>query len=513
MSNGKHARKRRNRPRRRNKRGAPGTQRGDRSSTSTSTSPGSVDASTPVPSSAPTLPSSLAPTTMTPVDVEALQQTSGNRAVSQLLTAERPTPNKLTPDPERDRMLTEHLQGTGRAPGLGPGSGPSTKLPGKLREDVTSPEVKQTIEERASLKGKATELKTGAPSGSLRETLGGHGVYEGLKAFFGAEPTADTHDPTGMMQAVRLSVALGRSDEAKEFLEVARDHKNEVKRLMSNRPEDFEGLLVKAEFAAMTQLIRQELAAPSSALVGGPSGAHQFDEHGAHNSAAQMILQSIASGNPKTSWVSASVEQQAVQWAQDKVDAEVAQLAAGVTTGPDSINWKGDIAGAGQVIADNRGYPNVLDHWVGPRGVRPLDWATFVNDSETFRTTTQFRWFRRNGRRGGNLRVGPVFNSRIDVLTASGADAGIVGTLAGRKVKATAVNVPEPVRPMQYPLLTDPSTTFVQGGTYYHLNGAQWQQITLVQYDAGPPMTNFKAVFRKTNDPALAYKVYTAYPV
>jgi hypothetical protein len=233
-----------------------------------------------------------------------------------------------------------------------------------------------------------------------------------------------------------------------------------------------------------------------------------------HNPALQLILQSLATGNRKSSWISAEAEKKAVEWAEKKIRDEVAALAAGNLAGGDSIGWKGDIAGARQILIENASYPNANDRWTSPTGVRPMSWATFVNNSEIYRYPMTFKWYRRNGSVGGTKHLDAVFNSHISELPGTAAQAGITEpTLGRRKVRVTSNPLPaEPPRPHPWPMLTDPTTDFTQGQTYLHNQGGQWMTVTLAEYDDAPAVTTFKAVFRKTTDPQLTYKVYTAYP-
>jgi hypothetical protein len=435
---------------------------------------------------------------------EHLQGTG--RAASPL-SEERSTPGQLKDDPKRDSMLTEHLEGTGRSTTDKPA--PKVK---KLEATATSEDVKKQVGERATLNTKGADLGTGAATGSMKKMVGDKGVLEGLMQFFEGVDFSGNFDSEGVMKAVRLSVSLGKSEEAKEFLKVARDNMEDVKRLMANRPDDLKKLLVAGEFTALKKLVEQEVRSPSTRLIGGPSGSHQFHEHGAHNSAVQLVLLSLASGNRKSSWVSASAEQTIVEWAEQKIAAEIALLAGGDTGGPDSIGWKGAIADADQIIHDNLGYAPA-QRWTGPGGVRPTSWADFVGNSEVFRNASTFRWRHPNGTVGDTANLGPVFNRNISELSEAGSAAGVGSNLAGRKIRATAVNLgAAPTEPYAHKFLDDPEITLTQGQTYFYQDGTQWKKITLNEFSEAPAITTFKAVFRKTNDAALSYKVYTAYP-
>ena len=375
--------------------------------------------------------------------------------------------------------------------------------------------VEKTIKEKASLSKKGKDLGQGA-TGGLRQKVGTKGVMEGLEEYFQAV-NGGVIDPQAEMKVIRLAVALGKSDECTEFLKVARENTNDVKRLMANKPDDFKNLLQQGEFKAMTALVKQEIASPPSKLRQGGTGAHQFVEHGAHNPIIELILRSVETSNPKSGWVSAAVEQKAVEWAEKKIADEVALLAAGNSAGPDSIGWRGNVAGPNQILAENPNYA-AKNRWTGPGGLKPMSWADFVANSNTFTRPCYFQWKQNNGNVGDTLNLGPVFmedRNDLRALTASAANAGInVPSLASRKVKVTkTVLAAEPPRPYRYPFLTDPQTELAQGKSYYHKEGNQWMTITLDVFNEAAASTQFKAVFRKTTDNYLTYKVYTAYPV
>jgi hypothetical protein len=97
-------------------------------------------------------------------------------------------------------------------------------------------------------------------------------------------------------------------------------------------------------------------------------------------------------------------------------------------------------------------------------------------------------------------------------LKGTAADIGVTGSVAGRRVKVERAEVPALPKPLDHPMLTDPEITLTQGSSYYYQDQAKTWKLTLVEFDLAPAITTFKAVFRKTTDPDLTYRVYTVYP-
>ena len=401
---------------------------------------------------------------------------------------------------------------------------------GKLAPEQTSAEVKEFVKGRATLYAKGEDIGTGAQDGTMRKDIADKGVMEGLLTFFGGLDDKGVYTSDGVMKAVRLSSALGKSDEAKEFLKIARDNEKDVKRLMANRPGDLKKLLEQGEFGAMTVLIQQEIDSPQARLATGAQGAHQFREHGAHNPMVDVVLMSIEAGAPKSSWISAEAEQTAVEWVQQKVDAEVAELKGGNIAGGDSIGFKGSgIAAAAEVIADNLAAAKPAEKWaLKGDGMVPTTWEELVSNSTKFEAKVKFeRTVEKKidippkGSKPAETKivnkketkdVGILFLKSPDALDASNTDIGITGGLARRKIQATAVAVAGPPTGPDDKLLDNPETTLVKGGEYYLEHEGSWQKIKLDEYEDAPATSTFRAVFRKTNDDDLTYTVYTCYP-